>query len=73
MNIQFGCDPHLPTDEPSSSFVFNKSQDYYEQLKKNLLTIQRQARDNINNQHNDIRLVMINNVQIYIMKLMLWY
>ncbi|CAF1258650.1 unnamed protein product [Rotaria sordida] len=42
-------DPRLPTDEPPTSFIFNKPQDYYEQLKKNLLILQRQTCDNVNN------------------------
>ena len=46
--LQFGHDPRLPTDEPPTSFIFNKPQDYYQQLKKNLLIIQRQTRDNVN-------------------------
>ncbi|CAF4271783.1 unnamed protein product, partial [Rotaria sordida] len=33
----FGREPRLPTNEPSSSFTFNKPNDYYVQLKKNLL------------------------------------
>ncbi|CAF1401447.1 unnamed protein product [Rotaria sordida] len=45
--LQFGREPRLPTDEPSSSFTFNKPNDYYVQLKKNLLIIQQHARDNI--------------------------
>ncbi|CAF1460827.1 unnamed protein product [Rotaria sordida] len=45
--LQFDREPHLPTDEPSSSFTFNKPNDYYVQLKKNLLIIQQHARDNI--------------------------
>ena len=45
--LQFGREPRLPTDEPATSFIFNKPNDYYEQLKKNLLIIQRHARDNI--------------------------
>ncbi|CAF1230136.1 unnamed protein product [Rotaria sordida] len=47
IQLQFGREPRLPTDEPSSSFTFNKSNDYYVQLKKNLLIIQQPARDNI--------------------------
>ncbi|CAF1537101.1 unnamed protein product, partial [Rotaria sordida] len=39
--------PRLPTNEPSSAFTFNKPNDYYVQLKKNLLIIQQHARDNI--------------------------
>jgi hypothetical protein len=46
--LQFGHDPRLPADEPSTSFNFNKPQDYYEQLKKNLLIIRRQVHDNAN-------------------------
>ncbi|CAF2977846.1 unnamed protein product, partial [Rotaria sp. Silwood2] len=46
--LQYGRDPRLPTDEPSTSFIFNKPQDYYEQLKKNLLIMQQQTRDNVN-------------------------
>ncbi|CAF4957616.1 unnamed protein product [Rotaria sp. Silwood1] len=46
--LQYGRDPRLPTDEPSTSFTFNKPQDYYEPLKKNLLILQRQTRDNVN-------------------------
>ncbi|CAF1329608.1 unnamed protein product [Rotaria sordida] len=45
--LQFGRESCLPTDEPSSSFTFNKPNDYYVQLKKNLLIIQQHARDNI--------------------------
>ena len=32
--LQFGREPRLPTDEPSSSFTFNEPNDYYVQLKK---------------------------------------
>ncbi|CAF4378294.1 unnamed protein product, partial [Rotaria sp. Silwood2] len=46
--LQYGRDPRLPTDEPPTSFIFNKPQDYYEQLKKNLLILQRQTCDNVN-------------------------
>ena len=46
--LQFSRHPRLPTDEPPISFTFNKPQDYYEQLKKNLQIIQRQARENVN-------------------------
>ncbi|CAF1177908.1 unnamed protein product [Rotaria sordida] len=46
--LQYGRDPRLPTDEPPISFTFNKPQDYYEQLKKNLLIMQRQTCDNVN-------------------------
>ncbi|CAF1249477.1 unnamed protein product [Rotaria sordida] len=45
--LQFGREPRLPTNEPSSSITFNKPNDYYVQLKKNLLIIQQHARDNI--------------------------
>ncbi|CAF1500036.1 unnamed protein product [Rotaria sordida] len=45
--LQFGRKPRLPTNEPSSSFTFNKPNDYYVQLKKNLLIMQQHARDNI--------------------------
>ncbi|CAF5116216.1 unnamed protein product, partial [Rotaria socialis] len=40
----FGREPRLPADQPSTSFTFNKPNDYYDQLKKNLFTIRRQAR-----------------------------
>jgi hypothetical protein len=46
--LQYGRDPRLPTDEPPTSFIFNKPQDYYGQLKKNLWIIQQQTRDNVN-------------------------
>ncbi|CAF1481149.1 unnamed protein product [Rotaria sordida] len=39
--LQYSRDSRLHTDEPSTSFIFNKPQDYYEQLKKNLLLLQR--------------------------------
>ena len=46
--LQFGRDPSLPTDEPLTSFTFNKPQDYYGQLKKSLQIIQPQERNNVN-------------------------
>ncbi|CAF4799709.1 unnamed protein product, partial [Rotaria socialis] len=45
--LQFGREPRLPTDEPSTSFRFNKPIDYYDQLKKRSLIIQRQAHGHI--------------------------
>ena len=45
-HLQFGREPRLPTDEPSTLFTFNKPNDYYKQLKKNLIIIRQQARDN---------------------------
>jgi hypothetical protein len=45
--LQFGREPRVPTDGPSTSFIFNKPNDYYAQLKKNLQIIQRRAHDNI--------------------------
>ncbi|CAF4715103.1 unnamed protein product [Rotaria sp. Silwood2] len=45
--LQFGCEPRLPVDEPLTSFTFNKPNDYYDQLKKNLFIIRRQAREHI--------------------------
>ena len=45
--LQFGCDPRLPLNAPSTSFTFNKPQDYYAQLKKSLSIIRSQASDNI--------------------------
>ncbi|CAF4006296.1 unnamed protein product [Rotaria sordida] len=45
--LKFGREPRLPTDKPSSSFTFNKPNDYYVQLKKNLLIIQQHTSDNI--------------------------
>ncbi|CAF4331075.1 unnamed protein product, partial [Rotaria sordida] len=45
--LQFDRKPRLSTNEPSSSFTFNKPNDYYVQLKNNLLIIQQHARDNI--------------------------
>ncbi|CAF4156521.1 unnamed protein product, partial [Rotaria sordida] len=41
--LQFGRESRLPTDEPLSSFTFNKPNDYNVQLKKNLLIIQQHA------------------------------
>ncbi|CAF1052451.1 unnamed protein product [Rotaria sordida] len=45
--LQFGRESCLPTDELSTSIIFNKPNDYYKQLKKRLLIIQRQARANV--------------------------
>ncbi|CAF3423980.1 unnamed protein product [Rotaria socialis] len=45
--LQFGREPRLPTDEPSTSFIFNKPIGYYDQLKKSSLIIQRQAHGHI--------------------------
>ncbi|CAF1460814.1 unnamed protein product [Rotaria sordida] len=45
--LQFGRESRLPTDEPLSSFTFNKPNDYNVQLKKNLLIIQQHAHGNI--------------------------
>ncbi|CAF3907401.1 unnamed protein product, partial [Rotaria sordida] len=48
--LQFGRESRLPTDEPSSSFTFSKPNDYYVQMKKNLLIIQRQYKINYDKQ-----------------------
>ena len=45
--LQFGCDQRLLLNAPSTSFTFNKPQDYYAQLKKSLSIIRSQASDNI--------------------------
>jgi hypothetical protein len=41
--LQFGCEPRLPTDS-ASHYVFHKPMDYYQQLKKSLKIIHQQAR-----------------------------
>ncbi|CAF3521809.1 unnamed protein product [Rotaria sordida] len=48
--------PRLSTDEPSSLFTFNKPNDYYVQLKKNLLIIQQHTRDNIIHQQRQYKI-----------------
>ncbi|CAF1300989.1 unnamed protein product [Rotaria sordida] len=53
--LQFGHEPCLSIDEPSTPFLFNKPQDYYEQMKKNLSIIQRQARDYIINREQQYK------------------
>ncbi|CAF4100345.1 unnamed protein product [Rotaria sordida] len=53
--LQYGRDPCLPTDEPPTSFTFNKPQDYYEQLKRNLLIMQRQTCDNVNSRQQQYK------------------
>lgn len=45
--LQFGCEPRLPADEPSTSFIFNKPSDYYAQFQKGLSILQQHARENI--------------------------
>ncbi|CAF3834118.1 unnamed protein product [Rotaria sordida] len=45
--LQFGRESRLHTDESSTSIIFDKPNDYYKQLKKHLLIIQRQARANV--------------------------
>ena len=42
--LQFGRDPRMPTDE-ASNYVFHKSPDYYNQLKKSLKIIHQHARN----------------------------
>ncbi|CAF4860445.1 unnamed protein product, partial [Rotaria socialis] len=54
--LQFGREPRLPTDEPSTSFIFNKPNDYYDQLKKSLLIIQRQAHGHIINRQRQYKI-----------------
>ena len=53
--LHFGPEPRLPTDEPSTLFTFNKPNDYSEQLKKNLMIIRQQARDNITHQQQQYK------------------
>jgi hypothetical protein len=45
--LLFGREPRLPTDQPTSSFTFHKSNDYYEELKKSMKLIHGYARENI--------------------------
>ncbi|CAF3161119.1 unnamed protein product [Rotaria socialis] len=54
--LQFGREPRLPTSEPSTSFIFNKPNDYYDQLKKSLLIIQRQAHGHIINRQRQYKI-----------------
>ncbi|CAF4624688.1 unnamed protein product, partial [Rotaria socialis] len=41
---------------PSTSFIFNKPNDYYDQLKKRLLIIQRQAHGHIINRQRQYKI-----------------
>ncbi|CAF0870323.1 unnamed protein product, partial [Didymodactylos carnosus] len=45
--LQFGRQPRLSTDSPSQYLVFNKPNDYFEQLKRNLKIYYQNARANI--------------------------
>ncbi|CAF1013801.1 unnamed protein product [Didymodactylos carnosus] len=45
--LQFGQDPKLPPDEPPKMVIFNRPNDYYQQLKKNLAIYHRHARQNM--------------------------
>jgi hypothetical protein len=45
--LLFGREPRLPADAPATSFIFNKPNDYYEQLKKSMKLIHAHARGNI--------------------------
>ncbi|CAF1558610.1 unnamed protein product [Adineta ricciae] len=42
--LLFGREPRLSTDQPPSTFTFRKPNDYYEQLKKSMMIIHRNAR-----------------------------
>ncbi|CAM2727912.1 unnamed protein product [Rotaria socialis] len=50
--LQFGRDPHMPTDT-TSNYVFYRPSDYYNQLKKSLQLIQQYARDQSNYSHKN--------------------
>ncbi len=43
--LQFGREPRLPTDKPSSTYIFHRPNDYYNQLKRCLQIIHRSARE----------------------------
>ncbi|CAF3402774.1 unnamed protein product [Rotaria socialis] len=55
--LQFRREPHLPTDESSTSFIFNKPNDYYDQLKKGMLR-------SFNNKHVNILLLDNGNTKV---------
>jgi hypothetical protein len=43
--LQFGREPRLPTDKPSSTYIFHRPNDYYNQLKRCLQIIHQSARE----------------------------
>jgi transposase InsO family protein len=45
--LQFGREPHLPTDKPPSTYIFHRPIDYYNQLKRSVQIIHQSARDYI--------------------------
>ncbi|CAF1479320.1 unnamed protein product, partial [Adineta ricciae] len=53
--LLFGREPRLPTDQPASTFTFRKPNDYYEQLKKNMKIIHRNARENMINKQKQYK------------------
>ena len=53
--LQFGCEPRLPTDEPNDSFTFPTPNDYYGQLKKSLGMMHDKAHNNIGNRQQQYK------------------
>ncbi|CAF4218726.1 unnamed protein product, partial [Adineta steineri] len=53
--LLFGREPKLPTEAPLSTFTFRKPNDYYEQLKKSMKLIHRNAHGNITNKQHQYK------------------
>lgn len=53
--LLFGREPKLPADQPTSLFIFNKPNDYYEQLKRSMKMIHSYARENMNRKQHQYK------------------
>ena len=53
--LLFGREPKLPVDQPKSLFIFNKPNDYYEQLQRSMKVIHSYARENMDRKQHQYK------------------